>query len=679
SLIPACKSQPAFPGLPSGKAVTGAIYSVCQEMPGMSDCKICPGPDASGYSKCDEVKAWQGLCLDMPDMKQCPPYNTMCTNTKFAPFCSKTYKAPNGGGGSATASGATPAPTTDHSNHNNGAGAVAASMTVVSSSTFYLNKKYPLKSPSAMNQTQAALHALPCDLFTKLCRSKVTRLSLKQMYTLGRHVLESKNQGALIIPAVFLHQELPIRLSHALKMLNSNLLPVNMAEMPTFQQITRSYLEDISMVTQMPKPSNPQQEEDFTALLRNLEERHKVKMLAIGQGFKELMATVHSSRTEGSAGSVGACWTMDPQVGEDIQTFFNRFYTINLGTRLLIGEHLALHDRGLNLVQRVSPLAISQRAIVDAQRVCSAHYGHQSFSPSVVIQTSNPDISTTYVDEFLHRNIFELLKNAMRATCETHLRDGRPMTTALSSTSSSSPLSTENTPTAARPRLPHVDLTLVDGGEDVTIKITDQGGGLALSEIEKVWSYTYSVNEASTEAANLLYSPMGERSGLTLSNGAEAGRVSEAKDYVDLPFNMTGHGLPLARLVARYFGGDLSLVSMEGYGTTAYLSLYRNDDHLENIPEMDEEMLEEIDVFVNELLEECLPTEQPAPTPAEIVGLDLDLGLRKGLVPEPELRSAPAPTRSRLPSSSLPTKPASNVPSSMALGLNVAGTLSRGT
>ncbi|ORZ16722.1 hypothetical protein BCR41DRAFT_54260 [Lobosporangium transversale] len=87
SLIPACKGQPAFPGLPSGKTVTGTVYSICQEMPMMTDCKICPTPEASGYSNCDEVKAWKGLCLDMPDMKQCPSYNTMCSNTKFAPFC----------------------------------------------------------------------------------------------------------------------------------------------------------------------------------------------------------------------------------------------------------------------------------------------------------------------------------------------------------------------------------------------------------------------------------------------------------------------------------------------------------------------------------------------------------------------------------------------------------------
>ncbi|KAG0232567.1 hypothetical protein BGW42_008081 [Actinomortierella wolfii] len=98
SVIEACKTQTAFPGLPSGKLVTGTVYAICQDMPKMKDCSICPAPDASGYSKCDEVKAWSGLCLDMPDMSQCPSFNNMCKNTTFAPFCDASYKAPNSNG-----------------------------------------------------------------------------------------------------------------------------------------------------------------------------------------------------------------------------------------------------------------------------------------------------------------------------------------------------------------------------------------------------------------------------------------------------------------------------------------------------------------------------------------------------------------------------------------------------
>jgi pyruvate dehydrogenase kinase 2/3/4 len=36
-----------------------------------------------------------------------------------------------------------------------------------------------------------------------------------------------------------------------------------------------------------------------------------------------------------------------------------------------------------------------------------------------------------------------------------------------------------------------------------------------------------------------------------------------------------GYGLPISRLYARYFGGDLRLISMEGYGTDVYLHLNR--------------------------------------------------------------------------------------------------------
>ena len=48
--------------------------------------------------------------------------------------------------------------------------------------------------------------------------------------------------------------------------------------------------------------------------------------------------------------------------------------------------------------------------------------------------------------------------------------------------------------------------------------------------------------------------------------------------------DIRGFGLPLCRIYARYFGGELTLKSMEGYGLDAYLYLPRLGDACENLP-----------------------------------------------------------------------------------------------
>lgn len=46
----------------------------------------------------------------------------------------------------------------------------------------------------------------------------------------------------------------------------------------------------------------------------------------------------------------------------------------------------------------------------------------------------------------------------------------------------------------------------------------------------------------------------------------------------------TTNSLPISRLYARYFGGDLAIISMEGYGTDAYIHVNRLGNVQEPLP-----------------------------------------------------------------------------------------------
>ena len=114
------------------------------------------------------------------------------------------------------------------------------------------------------------------------------------------------------------------------------------------------------------------------------------------------------------------------------------------------------------------------------------------------------------------------------------------------------------------PTLPSIRVVVTKGAEDVTIKIADRGGGMPRSVTKRIWTFAHS----------------------TLS---QEGRTREDKyDFGRDEFtggHIRGFGLPLARIYARYFGGEVTIKSMEGYGVDAYLYLPVLGVACENLPQ----------------------------------------------------------------------------------------------
>ena len=147
------------------------------------------------------------------------------------------------------------------------------------------------------------------------------------------------------------------------------------------------------------------------------------------------------------------------------------------------------------------------------------------------------DFTFAYVPEHLHQMLFELVKNSLRAVADRFQdRDELP---------------------------PPIRLVIAEGGEDVTIKVSDEGGGIPRSGLPRIWTYLYSTARS------------------PLPDVDADGHIPMGGSPVLAGF---GYGLPLSRLYAKYFGGDLQVISMEGYGTDAYLHLNRLGNMQEPLP-----------------------------------------------------------------------------------------------
>ncbi|KAJ8623550.1 hypothetical protein MRB53_032079 [Persea americana] len=342
---------------------------------------------------------------------------------------------------------------------------------------------------------------------------KPTGVSLRYMMEFGSKP-KDKN---LMIAAQFLHKELPIRIARRALELES--LPYGLSETSAVLKVRDWYLDSFRDVRLFPEIRDSNDELAFTEMIKMIRLRHNHVVPTMALGVQQLKKD----------------WGPNASLEEldEIHRFLDRFYLSRIGIRMLIGQHVALHDPdpqpGLvgQIHCKMSPMEVAEIATQDARAICYREYGS---APDVQIY-GDPNFTFPYVPTHLHLMVFELVKNSLRAVQERYMNS-------------------EIDPTPVR-------IIVADGIEDVTIKISDEGGGIPRRGLPKLFSYLYSTAENNL---NELFNG-GSNAGVTMAG--------------------YGYGIPISRLYARYFGGDLQILSMEGYGTDAYLHLSRLGDSQE--------------------------------------------------------------------------------------------------
>mmetsp|Transcript_20874 Transcript_20874/g.29464 ORF Transcript_20874/g.29464 Transcript_20874/m.29464 type:complete len:427 (+) Transcript_20874:172-1452(+) len=400
---------------------------------------------------------------------------------------------------------------------------------------------------SALATEESEMPRDVASIVDEYAKKKQTSASLQTLMKTGRGELLSKsykdevlagnlqNQGAservLMQVASFIRKEIPIRLAHRIQDLDR--MPM-MRDQPSVKAVKQVYIDSFLELIESPEIKTPEDEADFALALEMLYQKHSCVMVQMAKGAYELRTAVHNGEIVGN--------NMDGFVFErmdDCHDFLDRFYTSRIGIRVLAGQYIALRQEPLPnyvgmICQNTSPYEIVRHAAEDASMICCSKYGD---SPEVIV-SGRLDLTFPYIPTHLHYILLELLKNAMRATVDRH---------------------------GVGFRCPPVTVVIADGAdnEDVVIKVSDEGGGIPRSQVEKIWSYLFTTADPSVQE-NMI--------------------ASNSDNSSASPLAGLGFGLPISRSYARYFGGDLDIMSMEGYGTDAFVYLTRLGNTREPIP-----------------------------------------------------------------------------------------------
>ncbi|KAI8989422.1 branched-chain alpha-ketoacid dehydrogenase [Pilobolus umbonatus] len=216
-----------------------------------------------------------------------------------------------------------------------------------------------------------------------------------------------------------------------------------------------------------------------------------------------------------------------------LDRFMNDTLRSRISRRVLAEHHLVLSKKKESIFNPCS----SQEMIIKCIQLVESHLSHLSMQkdgspmPLPKIELDGMNTEFIYVSDHIEYIMYQLLSNAIRHTMEN--RQGNK-----------------------------ISITLSSNNQDVLFRISDTGGGIFKDKFEHIWSYGYQKQTGEMEQVQKL-----------------EGKIKED----DVLVKRLGIGLPMSRVYAEYWGGNINLVTMEGYGTDAYVRIPRLGNQIENI------------------------------------------------------------------------------------------------
>ncbi|CAE7350636.1 Bckdk [Symbiodinium sp. CCMP2456] len=330
--------------------------------------------------------------------------------------------------------------------------------------------------------------------------------------TLGQLMRNTRSDPvSLIRQGQWLRGQLPIRFARRLDEFLQ--LPYVVVHNNNFKQVLDIYVDTFESVSDFPSILTEKDEAEFARLVQAQLQRHQAVARLVAEGYREVRMAYPHFR---------------------LDTFLDRLFITRISVRILMENYIRMRtpqEGFIGVVQRdMSPHRIIQELSQEILRLTEAIYG---VAPEIEFR-GNMSCTLDYIPRHVQFMCQELLKNAVRATTERH-----------------KPRDRQNFGFASEPVMPKVVVELQKGDVHVIIKISDQGGGVPKKVQDEAWQYGWTTADNDHEDEEDPYSGCTWR--------------KELAGY--------GFGLPLTRLHAQYFGGDVFMQALPGHGTDMYLLL----------------------------------------------------------------------------------------------------------
>lgn len=409
-------------------------------------------------------------------------------------------------------------------------------------------------------------HFYQNEVLMTYSQKKPHPVSLRQLAGFGKVLTKQK----ILASANFVRLELPIRLAMRIRDLQT--LPFGVVNNIHLGQIYESYYHLFNAFRKIPTITSVAENDEFCKVISALLDQHVFNLSHLMMGALELCILNNL-----------------PQ--EDLDAFMSSMLRSRISRRVIVEEHLSLTE-----IYKKHPYQSKPPDYIgEIFQPCNAeeHFQivgnlvrdsmHEYFPkrenmPEVVVE-GDLLARFPFMVPHLHYLFGEILRNSFEATIKTH-------------------------GATTDKKLPPIKITIIDSPKTVMFRISDQGGGVPHGELASIWSFGKNPELARQSLANFhripglqLYSnlqvtPAGSSivDGLVHTSVGDINQMSTKTKQSTLEKLITrpykyklGLGLPMCKIYADYWNGDLVMNSLEGYGSDTCLTLSKLGFHSNTI------------------------------------------------------------------------------------------------